>query len=128
MGIENKIATNEEISKLIKHRKKNGFTLIELLTVVGVIGVLSAIGIPVYMGARAKAKDSACEALYKPAITELTNELENRGDAASVVARYVVKNKEKRNPWDKQEPAYKEADLSNEAAAASLDYSICQVL
>ena len=37
--------------------KKNGFTLIELLVVVGIIGILSAIGITYYQGYIPKARD-----------------------------------------------------------------------
>ncbi len=40
----------------MKPSNKNGFTLIELLIVVGIIGVLAAVGVPAYQGYIADAK------------------------------------------------------------------------
>lgn len=45
--------------------KKKGFTLIELMIVVAIIGVLSAIAIPAYLGHMARSANGACLAEAK---------------------------------------------------------------
>ena len=42
-----------------RFRKEEGFTLIELLIVIIIIGILAAIAIPMFLGQRDKAKESA---------------------------------------------------------------------
>jgi type IV pilus assembly protein PilA len=42
-----------------RFRKQEGFTLIELLIVIIIIGILAAIAIPMFLGQRDKAKESA---------------------------------------------------------------------
>ena len=42
-----------------RFRKTEGFTLIELLIVIIIIGILAAIAIPMFLGQRDKAKESA---------------------------------------------------------------------
>ena len=42
-----------------RFRKQGGFTLIELLIVIIIIGILAAIAIPMFLGQRDKAKESA---------------------------------------------------------------------
>ena len=47
------------ISAIAKAKHQAGFTLIELLIVVAIIGILAAVGVPMYMGYIASAKVSA---------------------------------------------------------------------
>jgi len=52
-----------------------GFTLIELLVVIGIIGILSAIGIPSYQGYKVKAKYEASVQNHKSAVRYISAEL-----------------------------------------------------
>ena len=52
-----------------------GFTLIELLVVIGIIGILSAIGIPTYQGYKAKSKYEASVQNHKSAVRFISAEL-----------------------------------------------------
>src|SRR3989338_1958610 len=98
-------------SDINSYRKgERGMTLIELLVGVAIIGTLSAIAIPQLLGAREKAKTSACQALYAPAITELTNRLENDldegADARDTVQGFLDNHRYEKNPRNKEQKAY----------------------
>ena len=58
---------------------KKSFTLIELLVVVAIIGILAAVGIPMYQGYQATAKFNAVKATHKQAVTFISSEVTKCG-------------------------------------------------
>lgn len=64
--------------------RDGGFTLIEVLTVMVVIGVLSAIAIPVFLSQRAKAYDTATKRDLIEVAKQVTAEFLHGGAAPSV--------------------------------------------
>lgn len=58
-----------------KQFKQSGFTLIELLVVIAIIGILTAVGIPLYNGYQAAAKVSATKANYGAMKTYIAAEM-----------------------------------------------------
>nr|ADI87739.1 type IV pilin [uncultured Nitrospirae bacterium MY3-11A] len=64
------------MNKLMHSRDTRGFTLIELLIVIAIIGILTAIAIPAFVGQREKAKVRSTETGAKAAISDLQGYLD----------------------------------------------------
>jgi len=66
-------------SRHISRKNISGFTLIELLVVVAIIGILAAVGVPMYQGYQATAKFNAVKATHKQAVTFISSEVTKCG-------------------------------------------------
>nr|ADI87738.1 fimbrial protein [uncultured Nitrospirae bacterium MY3-11A] len=61
----------------MKTRDERGFTLIELLIVIAIIGILTAIAVPAFLGQREKAKVRSTESGAKGAVSDLQGYLDS---------------------------------------------------
>lgn len=114
-----------------------GYTLIELVVVVAIIGIVTAIGLPIYLNTKNTARDTA--AVYnldnmlislQTAATTLTDDGQSWSTNAAVnIAdiQTMLTSSKATNPWNLQQPAYNPilANLTWEAdGATSLDAMI----
>src|SRR5438552_7150872 len=59
----------QRIADMLRRKEEEGFTLIELMVVVLIIGILIAIAIPTFLGARGRAQDRAVQSNLRNALT-----------------------------------------------------------
>jgi len=102
-------------------KKQSGFTLIELLLVIAIIGIISAIAVPAFIGQMNKGKDAAAEANCANILAPFMTAIKDKEDDGIIVDEKtitgLVDTKDvntalvsaiyrDNNPWNKQQPAF----------------------
>ena len=84
----NKLNTHLQSLKAKKATGESGFSLIELLVVVLIIGILSAIAIPIFLGQQDQAKDAAAKSdLANAKVAMMSYSVANSGAWATTTSQ-----------------------------------------
>ena len=75
--------------KLFGSNRQAGFTLVELLIVILIVGILSAVALPLYLGYTSDAKLAEAKALAGSAMTSLSGCVQIKGTGGSCVVSEV---------------------------------------
>jgi type IV pilus assembly protein PilA len=120
-------------------KKQSGFTLIELLLVIAIIGIISAIAVPAFIGQRDSAKDKAAQANCASILTAFMAAINKVEDDGTTVGSVDITNindlvatndvntalvpeiYREQNPWNKAERAYEWKGVLNESTTFDTD-------
>jgi prepilin-type N-terminal cleavage/methylation domain-containing protein len=76
-------------SKVFGATQQAGFTLVELLIVILIVGILSAVALPLYLGYTSDARLAEAKALAGSAMTSLSGCVQVKGQGGSCVASEI---------------------------------------